>query len=1340
MSETNIRKVLILDGKNYLSWKTRMLLKLKTKGLSDAVEKDDYKEFSKDLQAQELILDHIDTNLDNIICNETTAYSMWSKLDKHFNRITMASAMEVYAKFAAVKLEPSELIENLAIRINTNYQRLIEMKYTIEDLKILALLHALPPTYEATITTIIQKDKKDWDFNQIKDILIEVQDRLKIYENHNDSESAMKIKDKRWCKYCKRTNHNTEFCWSDPTSKHYRGNHYNKTNNYNNNSNFIENNNDENYYQFSLITSDNCLSTNSNYLDKTWFIDSGASKHYTKHKEFLAKYEDVNPFSINVANGNQIDVVGKGDVILKVNNNGDIRSVLITDVYYVPNMKFNLLSVRQLEKNNARITFENNYCNISKNNQNVLTVCAKYNNYIIEDLNNYDYETANIVKNESLYYWHSILGHTNINTLNNIIKQGIIHNINSNDQNTVINCKTCIRGKQHRNEINSSMVKSSGLLQIVHSDVCGPMKEPTPEGFRYFVSVIDDYSRMSYVALIKNKSDVPQTIADFINMAQTQLKLKVKEFHSDNGTEYVNEKLNSILKQNGTIHTKSAPNTPQQNSIAERFNRTILEMATCMIQHNKVPEKFWGYAILYANKIKNRIPSQSINNKIPYFIWYNKNPNLKHYNIFGSNVFNLIEKSERTSKFGSHSNNCLYLGTDSDHGIYILYNYNTKRIIRSRNVKFLNENNENNSTNSNSENNNEIYEIIENSNYNNNDNIIKNHNNHINEINDSSNNNSNNTENNITQSKSTTNNPQTQSEDISDELNYSPNLPTYKLNQRIQKLREWEKRIKSPKTLNNNNNNENANITENSSEFALSSIQGPGSYKTAMNHPDKNEWQKAIDDELDSIKKNGVWSIINKPNNKNIISTRWVFVKKMNENGELQKYKARLVARGFEQIHGIDYNETFAPVVRLNSIRIIFSIAVQFNMQIHQMDVKTAFLNGYLDEDIYIEIPDGINANKQTQCCKLHKSLYGLKQSPLSWNIVLDKFLTGLNLKRTSSDYGVYYDDSNPINLIITTYVDDLLIASNDINKIIWFKKQMTQNFEMSDLGLLKYILGIQVDQDGKSIKIHQKSYIHELLTKFQLNDSKTYNTPMEFGIKLNKNQDIDQMTDKPYSSLIGSLLYLSNSTHPDITFAVHRLSSYNSNPNEIHWKAAKRILKYLKKTDDLGLVFKNSNDCTLHGYSDSDWASDLDTRRSTTGYFVTLNRNPISWCSKRQNTIALSTAEAEYMGISETIKELIWIKKLLTDLKITDFKTELACDNQSAIQISKNPVFHQRTKHIDIRYHFIREKIQEMKIKLYYLPTELMIADLLTKPLPYPRFIELCKPLFNDIKLRGEC
>jgi hypothetical protein len=244
----------------------------------------------------------------------------------------------------------------------------------------------------------------------------------------------------------------------------------------------------------------------------------------------------------------------------------------------------------------------------------------------------------------------------------------------------------------------------------------------------------------------------------------------------------------------------------------------------------------------------------------------------------------------------------------------------------------------------------------------------------------------------------------------------------------------------------------------------------------------------------------------------------------------------------------------------------------------------------------------------------------------------------------------------------------------------------------------------------------------------------------MEFGIKLNKNQDIDQMTDKPYSSLIGSLLYLSNSTRPDITFAVHRLSSYNSNPNEIHWKAAKRILKYLKKTDDLGLVFKNSNDCTLHGYSDSDWASDLDTRRSTTGYFVTLNRNPISWCSKRQNTIALSTAEAEYMGISETIKELIWIKKLLTDLKITDFKTELACDNQSAIQISKNPVFHQRTKHIDIRYHFIREKIQEMKIKLYYLPTELMIADLLTKPLPYPHFIELCKPLFNDIKLRGEC
>jgi len=272
----------------------------------------------------------------------------------------------------------------------------------------------------------------------------------------------------------------------------------------------------------------------------------------------------------------------------------------------------------------------------------------------------------------------------------------------------------------------------------------------------------------------------------------------------------------------------------------------------------------------------------------------------------------------------------------------------------------------------------------------------------------------------------------------------------------------------------------------------------------------------------------------------------------LDEFGKLRKYKARLVARGFEQIYGVDYYETFAPVVRYTSIRLILCLAVQYKMKVHQMDVKTAFLNGNLNEDIYISIPDGVDGFKENQCCKLIKSLYGLKQSPLSWNIVLDKFLEEINMKRCTSDYGVYYLIENSKILFVTTYVDDLLITSNDENKIKWFKSQMIEKFEMSDLGLLTYILGIQVIQNNEFIKIHQKSYIQDLVKKFKLENTNTYNTPMEYGIQLRKTQD-NNKCDNPYASLVGSLLYLSNCTRPDITYAVNKLSSYNSNPNEVH-------------------------------------------------------------------------------------------------------------------------------------------------------------------------------------------
>ena len=869
-------------------------------------------------------------------------------------------------------------------------------------------------------------------------------------------------------------------------------------------------------------------------------------------------------------------------------------------------------------------------------------------------------------------------------------------------------------------------------------------EDSTPEGYKYFVSMIDDYSKMSAVTLIKQKSDVAQAVADFINMAQTQLSKHVKEFHSDNGGEYMSDKLQAAFKKFGIIHTKSAPGTPQQNSVAERFNRTIIEMATCLMRERGVEEHFWGYAVLYANRIRNRLPCKGADDKVPFALWFNKSPSLKHHRTFGCKALNLVTKGNR-AKFDSHSTECMYLGPDSDHGIHILYNPNTGKIIRSRDVEFIEDESLTQTAKADDS---MEYEYDTNSDTNTNsqpkvDTKEQDSNNQTKPEGSSDD------EDLPYEHPSDLNNSEDYCRNITDELNYNPNYIQTKssapknqdqLNTRMRQHQDYNRLSSHTKQLIERlnkskvyNDELNANFISETSranapmEHAFATISGPSSYKQAMMQSDKHQWESAIDEELRSMEKNQVWEVVDTPSNKNIVTSRWVFVKKTDEHGNLERYKARLVARGFQQIPGQDFNETFAPVVRFTSIRVVLAIAAKYKMHIHQMDVKTAFLNGFLDEDIYMAIPEGVTVNNaDSKCLKLKKSIYGLKQSPLSWNKVLDEFLLSNQMIRSTADSGVYMRKIQDLRIFVTTYVDDLLIASQNMALISEFKKKLESRFEMSDLGPLKYILGIQVTQSEGQITINQEHYIDELVQKFNMPDCKGYNTPMEVGAKLVKATDSDTITSAPYASLIGSLLYVSNCTRPDITYAVNRLSSFNANPTNTHWKAAKRVLRYLKDTKTKNLVYGKNNDDVLHGYCDSDWGSNTDERRSTTGYIFFLNGNAISWNSKRQKTVAASTAEAEYMSLFEASRELIWLEYLLSDLGETPETKKISCDNQSAIELAKNPVHHQRSKHIDIKYHFIREKVKDEVFELVYHPSQEMIADVLTKSLPFATFSKL--------------
>ena len=452
---------------------------------------------------------------------------------------------------------------------------------------------------------------------------------------------------------------------------------------------------------------------------------------------------------------------------------------------------------------------------------------------------------------------------------------------------------------------------------------------------------------------------------------------------------------------------------------------------------------------------------------------------------------------------------------------------------------------------------------------------------------------------------------------------------------------------------------------------------------------------------------------------------------KRNAKGEIERHKARLVAKGYSQRAGIDYDEVFAPVARLETVRLIISLAAQNNWKIHQMDVKSAFLNGVLEEEVYIQQPLGYVVKKnEEKVLKLKKALYGLKQAPRAWYSRIDKYFQENGFTKCPYEHALYIKIKGEDVLIVCLYVDDLIFTGSNQKMFQEFKKAMTKEFEMTDIGLMAYYLGIEVKQKEDGIFISQERYAKEILKKFKMENCKPISTPIECGVKLSKNDEGESVDPTLFKSLVGSLRYLT-CTRPDILYAVGLVSRYMESPTTTHFKAAKRILRYLKGTIDFGLHYSVSNDYKLVGYSDSDWAGDVDDRKSTTGFVFFMGDTAFTWMSKKQPIITLSTCEAKFVAVTSCVCHAIWLRNLLKELSITqEESTEIRVDNKSAMALAKNPVFHDRSKHIDTRYYYIRECITRKDVRLEYVRSNDQIADIFTKPLKREDFIRLRKAL----------
>lgn len=512
----------------------------------------------------------------------------------------------------------------------------------------------------------------------------------------------------------------------------------------------------------------------------------------------------------------------------------------------------------------------------------------------------------------------------------------------------------------------------------------------------------------------------------------------------------------------------------------------------------------------------------------------------------------------------------------------------------------------------------------------------------------------------------------------------------------------------------------------------------PSTYSEAVTSVDSNKWMTAMHDEMESLEKNGTWELVKLPSEKKPIRCKWIFKKKEGVTlTEEVRYKARLVAKGYSQIPGIDFTDVFSPVVKHSSICTLLSIVAMRDYELEQMDVKTAFLHGELEEDIYMEQPEGfVVPGKENFACKLKKSLYGLKQSPRQWYKRFDSFMISQGFRRSDYDSCVYLKTTNSSPIYLLLYVDDMLIAAKDKADIAKLKAQLNSEFEMKDLGAAKKILGMEISKDRHSGKLYlsQKGYINKVLHRFNMQNLKPVSTPLAAHFRLSSDScpqsddDIEYMSRVPYSSAVGSLMCAMVCSRPDLSHALSVVSRYMANPGKEHWKAVQWIFRYLRGIANVCLQFGKSRDGLVR-YVDSDFAGDSDKRRSLTGYVFTIGGCAVSWKASLQATVALSTTEAEYMAISEACKEAVWLRGLFTELCGSASCTTIFCDSHSAIYLTKDQMFHERTKHIDVRYHFIRGVIAEGDVKVSKINTHDNPTDMMTKQVPANKF-ELCSGL----------
>ncbi|UYV64622.1 hypothetical protein LAZ67_3001360 [Cordylochernes scorpioides] len=1090
---------------------------------------------------------------------------------------------------------------------------------TLKDSHITAiLLCSLPKSYSNLITMLESRSDDELTLEFTKNKLLD--EHTRRVESSKDESTASKAlkslhgassqrrqKEKKFCSFCHKPNHSKEECW-----------HYQKRNNSNKEYKYenFRRGNVPKYTNQSSVTQEqstnqrttkgpnpkalNCTQREASVHN--WFVDSGATSHMAYDESFFTELNREQTQNVVVANGNKLQVKGIGQGEIKViTPQGKTDTLLLTKVLYIPELTDNLLSVSAATSNGCKVTFNRDWCTIERDNTALANGILDNGMYRLHLDDNPQTRTfkANVAKQNHcknkncLMLWHDRLGHRNIESIKKIRNENLARGLSLNNCSHSTDCIQCIQGKLTETPFpKKTEYRATETLQLVHSDICGPLPTNSLSGKRYFITFTDDYSRYTKIYLLKGKDEAYEKIKDYVISAHTEFGKNIQTIRTDNGREYVNRQVEDFLNQSGIKHQLTVPYSPAQNGVAERKNRSLMEMTRCMLFDSGLPQSLWAEAVTTANYLHNRIPSKATD-KTPFELWTNRKP-------------------KESQEPGTQSENL----EDSETEDYIQPGTSTGTQV-------------------------------------------------------------------VTQRRST---------------RPTKGIPPIRNDYMLYKTEAQD-------------------------------IQTPTNYSEVLRLPkiEREKWLQAMNEELNSLEKNNVWELTPLPKDKKIIGCKWTYKQKLNSKGEIERYKARLVAKGFNQKFGRDYEETFAPIVKHSTIRAFLAASVYKGMQVIHLDVKTAFLHGDLDKELYMELPEGLHTKQTNKVCKLKKAIYGLKQAGRSWNTKIASTLIKNNFKQSIVDPCLFTKNEENHSIYLILYVDDMLLASDSEIIIQNTVKTLEKEFEIKNLGDPTQFIGIEISRNREGeLLLSQKNKIQELVERYNLQEAKPTFTPMESGYPGISDEKL-LPNNVQYQQLIGSLLYLSVVSRPDIAAPVCILSSRNQNPRNCDWNAAKRIVRYLKTTKELELRISNQKPPTLEAYSDATWASDNTDRKSLSGNLFLLGSNPISWMTGKQGCVSLSSTEAELISAAEASQELLWLLDLLKDLELEQ-KAPIYFhqDNQSCLKICSSEKLSSRTKHIATKIHHLKDLQKKTVIKMIYCPTGDMKADILTKPLPRPTFEKL--------------